>query len=54
MNCHLMKAVSLYARIKKKKRTGTNYKKMRRVLAMSRKLKTDSPAEISMTECVKR
>ncbi len=40
MNSHrLMKAVGLYARIKKKKKTGLKLAKMKRLLALSKKNK---------------
>ena len=42
----LMRAVCLYAKMKKKKRTGRDFSKMKRVLALSKK--TGSPEEISM------
>ena len=44
MNSHrLMKAVGLYAKIKRKKKTGLKLAKMRRILALSKKSKTPRP-----------
>ena len=39
MNTKIMKAMILYARIKRKRKTGKNLGKMRRLLALSKKSK---------------